>query len=161
MDVYFEDTKENNIDFVIELEREEENKLYVGQWDRNQHISSLSNNDIKHLIIKMKENHKPAGYIILAGLQNENDSIEFRRIAIKEKNKGIGSQALKLVKEFAFEKQKANRLWLDVRENNKRGRHVYKKEGFTEEGILREVIKSKKGYETLVLMSILKNEYKK
>jgi diamine N-acetyltransferase len=158
MNIYIESTNEKDIDFVVQLEQEEENKLYVGQWSKNQHISALSNPDIKHLMIKIKRNKQAVGYIILAGLQNVNQSIELMRITIKEKGKGFGHQALSLIKEFAFVEQKANRLWLDVREHNSRGRHLYKKEGFVEEGIIREAVKVKNKFESLAIMSILKKE---
>jgi diamine N-acetyltransferase len=158
MNIYLEATDEKDINFVVQLECEKENKLYVGQWNEKQHLASLSNSDIEHFIIKKRSNKEPIGYIILAGLQNVNRSIELMRITIKEKGKGFGSQALSLIKEFAFAEQKANRLWLDVRIHNNRGRYLYKKEGFIEEGILRDAVKIEDKFESLAIMSILKKE---
>jgi RimJ/RimL family protein N-acetyltransferase len=51
------------------------------------------------------------------------------------------------------------RLWLDVKESNERARHVYESEGFLVEGILRECLKGEYGFESLVVMSILRDEY--
>lgn len=96
----------------------------------------------------------------MAGLAEANQSIEFRRIVITEKGRGYGREALRRVKSMAFGELKAHRLWLDVKEHNFRARHVYESEGFVVEGKLRECLKSEDGYESLVVMSILRDEYK-
>ncbi|WP_316252073.1 MULTISPECIES: GNAT family protein [Bacillus cereus group] len=93
------------------------------------------------------------------GLRNPNQSMELMRITINSKGKGYGIEALKIIKDWAFNKFKANRLWLDVKVNNERALHIYKKQGFTVEGTLRECLKSNNGYESLHIMSILKREY--
>jgi RimJ/RimL family protein N-acetyltransferase len=51
-------------------------------------------------------------------------------------------------------------LWLDVFEHNARARHVYRSVGFVEEGVLRECVKQQERYASLVVMSILENEYR-
>lgn len=159
--VILRDTEINDLDFVIKAEREEENAQYVGQWSKEQHINSLSNKDILHIIIEEAKSNKPIGYLILAGKENINNNLEFRRIVICEKNKGYGKESLRLVKELAFEKLNAHRLWLDVRLKNKKAQNVYKSEGFKEEGILRECVLYKNEYESLIVMSILEDEYLK
>lgn len=152
-------TEISDIDFVLNAEQEEENAQYVGQWTRDQHIESLSNEDILHIIVEDIKLQKPVGYLILAGIKNVNRNIEFRRIVISEKNKGYGKETLKLIKELSFEKLKAHRLWLDVRFKNKKAQSVYKSQGFKEDGILRECVLYKGKYESLIIMSILEQEY--
>jgi RimJ/RimL family protein N-acetyltransferase len=63
------------------------------------------------------------------------------------------------VKKIAFEKLAAHRLWLDVRQKNERAYNLYRSEGFVEEGILRECILYNGNYESLIIMSILKDEF--
>lgn len=152
-------TQITDIEFVINAEREEENAKYVGQWTKEQHINSFSNKDILHLIIEETKDNTPVGYLIIAGIENKNNNIEFRRIVISQKNKGYGKETLRAVKNLAFNKLNAHRLWLDVRFKNKKAQHVYKVEGFKEEGILRECILYNNEYESLIVMSILKSEY--
>lgn len=152
-------TEINDIDFVLDAEQEDENAQYVGQWTRDQHLESLSNKDILHVIVEDINSQKPVGYLILAGITNVNHNIEFRRIVISEKNKGYGKETLKLIKELSFKKLKAHRLWLDVRFKNKKAQSVYKSQGFKEEGILRECVLYKNEYESLIVMSILEQEY--
>ena len=97
--------------------------------------------------------------VIPAGLHDLNQSIEFRRIVITEKEQGYGKAAVALVKELAFETYKAHRLWLDVKEQNHHARAVYEATGFTVEGTLRECLRAENGYDSLVIMSALQHEY--
>lgn len=152
-------TTPDDLDFVLGAERSSENSAFVTVWAREQHLGALSAEDLSHLIIENSGDGSRVGYIILAGLADINQSIEFRRIVVTEKGKGYGKEALRLVKKLAFEELKAHRLWLDVKEHNVRARHLYESEGFVAEGVLRECIKTNVGFESLVLMSILSSEY--
>jgi diamine N-acetyltransferase len=152
-------TQENDLDFVIESEQNPENVLYIEQWEKERHKKALSNKDILHLIVENAATCESIGYVILAGIESTSHSIEFKRIVICEKGKGFGREALKLIKKTAFGKLNAHRLWLDVKYKNTRARNLYKSEGFIEEGILRQCILYNGSYESLVIMSILKNEY--
>jgi RimJ/RimL family protein N-acetyltransferase len=154
-------TQENDLEFVTNAEREEDNAQYVGQWTKEQHLKALTQKDIMHLIVEEASSCKAVGYVIIAGLQNPNNSIELMRIVITDKGKGFGRQTLQLIKKIAFEKLKAHRLWLDVRLKNYRAQSLYQAEGFTKEGVLRECILYNGNYESLIVMSILEMEYYK
>ena len=159
MNIRLRCTREDDLDFVLSAERSAENRTFVTVWRREQHLAALTSEDIVHLIIESVADGSHIGYIILAGMTDANQSIEFRRIVINEKNKGYGRAALRLVKKMAFEDLGAHRLWLDVKEHNVRARHVYEAEGFVVEGTLRECIKVGADFESLVVMSMLKTEY--
>ena len=152
-------TRENDLDFVLSAEQSAENRSFVTVWTREQHLGALSNKDLCSLIIENTADGRRVGYIILAGLADINQSIEFRRMVVTEKGKGYGREALRLVKQIAFHELKAHRLWLDVKDHNVRARHLYESEGFVAEGLLRECIKGEVGFESLVLMSMLSSEY--
>jgi RimJ/RimL family protein N-acetyltransferase len=152
-------TSEADLDFVVSAEQHAENRSFVTEWPREQHLGALTSENLAHLIIESTTEGRRVGYLILAGLADANQSIEFRRILVTEKGKGYGKQALRLVKKLAFEKLKAHRLWLDVKEHNVRARHLYEAEGFVVEGVLRECIKADVGFESLVVMSMLSGEY--
>jgi RimJ/RimL family protein N-acetyltransferase len=158
-DIILRRTQIEDLDYVLSSEREPDNAKYVGQWTREQHISSLSQSDIMHLIVEEAATGKAVGYIIMAGLKNPNNSIEFRRIAISDKGKGYGRAALKLIKRVAFEQLKAHRLWLDVRSKNLRAQALYQSEGFIIEGTHRECILYNGEYESLIVMAILESEF--
>lgn len=150
---------ESELDFVVGAEQNPENNRFVSQWSREQHLAACSSNDLRHLIVETREGCA-VGYIILAGFgDTTQNNIEFRRLVITEKNNGYGRDALREVKRLAFEEYQAHRLWLDVKETNRRARHVYEAEGFVPEGVLRECIKTATGYESLCVMSLLRREY--
>jgi RimJ/RimL family protein N-acetyltransferase len=150
--IVLRNTKENDLDYVFDSEHESHNAQYVGQWTKEQHRVSLSQEDILHLIVEEKSTNKPIGYVILAGITNQNQNIEFRRVVISDKGKGLGRETLKLVKKVAFEQLNAHRLWLDVRYKNQRAQNLYKSERFVEEGILRECILYNDNYESIIVM---------
>jgi RimJ/RimL family protein N-acetyltransferase len=153
-------TREDDLDFVLSAEQSAENRSFVSVWAREQHLGALTSKDLSHLIIENLSDSSRVGFIILAGLADANQSIEFRRIVVTEKGKGYGKEALRLVKKIAFQELNAHRLWLDVKEHNVRARHLYESEGFVAEGVLRECIKAEVGFESLVVMSMLSSEYR-
>jgi diamine N-acetyltransferase len=161
MNIRLRPTLEDDLDFVLSAERGPENSPFVTSWTREQHLAALTSEYQSHLIIENIANGSRVGYIILAGLPDTNQSIEFRRIVVTEKGKGVGKAALQLVMQLAFEELKAHRLWLDVKEHNVRAQHVYESAGFVKEGVLRECIKAEDGFESLVVMSMLRREYEK
>ncbi|MEL6460766.1 MAG: GNAT family protein [Cyanobacteria bacterium J06621_15] len=123
------------------------------------HIESLSNNDIAHFIIEKIPDNYPVGYTILKGLTDFNQTIELKRIVITEKGKGYGRETLQLIKKLSFEDFSAHRLQLDVKGKNLRAKKLYESEGFIVEGCLRECLKTADKWESLILMSMLKQEY--
>ncbi|MDF2521526.1 MAG: family N-acetyltransferase [Clostridia bacterium] len=152
-------TKEADLDFVLAAERDRANSPYVAQWSREQHVSALDDPDILHVIIA-DESDKSVGYAIIAGVLSETRSIELKRIVIVDKGKGLGRKALQLFIKMAFEKLKAHRLWLDVRENNDRARQLYRSAGFVEEGLIRDCLLIEDKFMSHYIMSILEHEYK-
>ena len=153
-------TREEDLDFVLEAERAEANRDFVGQWSREQHRALFTNSDSAHLLFETVAERKPVGFAIVNGLQNPDQSVELMRIVVTDKGRGYGREAIRLIKKLAFEETGAHRLWLDVKSHNRRARHVYEAEGFITEGTLRECLKAGEVYESLVVMSILRSEYK-
>lgn len=110
---------------------------------------------------------KPIGYMY--NTLEKNDEGEFTGrvevdILIGEKNewgKGYGTDALRAMIGYAFEKQKAERVFLMPRVDNKRAIHVYEKVGFKKEGIMRHFEKFEGRWIDSLMMSILKDEFKK
>lgn len=78
-----------------------------------------------------------------------------------ERGKGIGSWAVKMTRDFAFEKLKLHRLELDVFSFNPRAEKAYLAAGFKREGVLRDAIWDGEEYADDILMSILEDEWRK
>lgn len=153
-------TQEKDVEFVLRAENDSTNSPFVGQWTRDEHINTFSNDDILHLIIESKFENIPVGFAIITGLKNPNRSILLKRIVVTSKGKGFGSDSIKLIKEFSFKQLNAHRLWLDVKEHNLRAYNLYKSEGFIKEGISRESILNDGKFESVIVMSILEEEYR-
>jgi RimJ/RimL family protein N-acetyltransferase len=151
-------TRLDNIEKIIQIESE--NSDFIGKYDFDRHKEMIDSDDEMHLSIFDKPYNSLIGHIILAGLKNINDSIEFRRIVISNKGKGFGKDSIDLIKKYCFKELNANRLWLDVFQDNNKAIGLYKSQGFKTEGILREIIKKNGLYHSLRIMSILKNDSK-
>jgi len=152
-------TRATDLAYVLQAEQDSENSGFIMPWPLAEHHQALHNLNLAHLIIEKRESKQPMGFILLAGLEDANKSIEFRRIVITEKGAGFGKEALGLVKKLAFEQLKTHRLWLDVKDYNQRARHLYESVGFVVEGTLWECFKNGDHYESLVIMAMLEGEY--
>ena len=151
-------TEKADIPSVLEAENAPENAEFVGQWPAEQHESALTDPDTLHLIVRDATGQN-AGFVILERLANPNGSVSLKRIVITQKGKGCGTRTISLIKKWCFEVKHFHRLYLDVREHNARAQHVYETQGFVREGMMRECLKTEGGYQSLILMSILEQEY--
>lgn len=108
----------------------------------------------------------PEGKFIGESVINEIDwdakSANFRIVIFDSKNcsQGIGSWAVQLTRDFAFEELKLHRLELDVFSFNERAQKAYKKAGFQVEGVRRDAILDGDGYADDIMMSILEDEWR-
>ena len=159
MEIELRRTTENDLPYVLLAEGHEDNRRFVTAWPEQKHRTALNDADIEHLILESKPNSQRIGFVILAGLQGKHRSIEFMRIVVTDKGKGYGRAAVRAIKRHAFETLSAHRLWLDVKEHNERARALYEQEGFRYEGMLRECLRGPNGFESLVVMSLLEQEY--
>ncbi len=147
-----------DLDYVLAAEQADENRAFVTSWPREQHGAALSDADLLHRIIE-NESGETVGFMLVAGVAQPHRSIEFRRIVITRKGSGYGRAAVRALQDLAFTDLRAHRLWLDVKEHNSRARGLYEREGFVKEGCLRECLLGSNGFESVVLMSILEQEY--
>ncbi len=146
-------TRESDLDFITSAEAAVENRAFVSVQPQSEHSAYLRHPDVGHFIVQADDPARPAGYVIVAGLQRADRVLELKRIVITEKGRGMGHATLQAVKRFAFETHGAHRLWLDVLETNARARHLYLTEGFKEEGT------EHAGDETLIIMNLPADEY--
>lgn len=153
-------TTEKDLQYVLSAEADEDSRPFITAWPEEKHRGVLDDTNIQHLIIESIPNNQRVGFVILAGLQSEHRNIEFMRIVITEKGRGYGRAAVQAIKQHAFETLAAHRLWLDVKEHNARARALYENEGFRYEGTLRECLKGPESFESLVVMSLLEQEYR-
>lgn len=73
-------------------------------------------------------------------------------------NRGIGTIATKKFLNYTKQYLKLHKIYLHVDQSNLVARKLYKKTGFTEEGILKDELFRKKRYITMIRMAYFKNK---
>lgn len=152
-------TMQSDLDYVLSLERDPENLPYITPWEKIQHEAAIRFPDFRHFIIEAGPELERGGFLILIGCRNQHQSIELKRMVVQNKHQGVGRAALRVVKKIAFDDLGAHRFWLDIKKRNTRAQALYVSEGFVFEGELREAVKVEDGYDSLVVMSMLQDEY--
>lgn len=119
-------------------------------------------NDDKNRVLAIEANGKHIGNVGLHNIDFRNRNVMLG-IMIGEPdywNKGHGEDAIKALISFAFKEMNLHRIFLYVREDNKRAIRCYEKCGFKKEGVMRESLFSNGKYHNTLAMGIL-NEVKK
>jgi len=152
-------TMQSDLEFVLSIESDPVNLPFITPWERTQHEAAIRFPDFRHFIIEGGEGLDAVGFLILIGCKSPHQSLELKRMVVRDMGRGFGRAALRVAKKVAFDDLGAHRFWLDVRTNNPRAKALYDGEGFVVEGVLREAVRSGGGRESLVVMSMLKSEF--
>ena len=153
----------SDLDFVVSVEQDHRNLPFITPWERTQHEGAIRFPDSRHFIVEAGDDWAHTGFVILQGCRNPNRSVELKRIVLQTHGRGLGRACVRLLKQLAFRDLHAHRFWLDVKSRNTRALHLYGREGFVEEGRLRESLRlhgeGDDGWETMIVMSMLDREY--
>lgn len=152
-------TTEFDLDWVVEVEHDPSIEPFITRWSRPLHAAAMRSPDARHLVITSPAGER-LGYVILRGITDPDPNIELLRIVTAQRGAGIGRAALRAIKRLAFDELGRHRLWLDVTTSNESARRLYRSEGFVEEGVMREAALRADGFASLVLMSLLEQEYR-
>lgn len=109
-----------------------------------------------------KEDVRPIGRVYITSLNRKADSLDITRIYIgdiSDRGRGYGREAVELLLGHCFEKLSMERVTLDYYLGNKTAAELYKKIGFSKEGIARHGCKKNGKYYDLQIMSILRDEF--
>src|SRR5690625_172592 len=121
----------------------------------------LGSHNAKSYIIVEKENERSIGVVSLTNIDYKNRNAECI-IDIGETEywgKGFGSEALKLLLDYAFYEMNLHRVSLRVFSFNDRAIRMYTKLGFQEEGNSRQSLFRDGKWHDIIYMGILQNEY--
>jgi RimJ/RimL family protein N-acetyltransferase len=147
-----------DIPFVMATERGPGFDLLVGRSEEAQHRLEIAGPGSAYLI--GERDGTPNGFAILRGLDDAFGNVYLKRIAVREPGTGFGHCFLRAVIAWSFARPKTHRFWLDVFLHNERARHVYRKAGLREDGVLREAYMMPDGTRhSQALMSILRAEW--
>ncbi|WP_431681997.1 GNAT family N-acetyltransferase [Kitasatospora sp. KL5] len=100
------------------------------------------------------------GEVVLNEWDEANRSCNFRTlIGPAGRNRGLGTEALRLVLGHAFDHLGLHRVSLEVYAFNPRARRVYEKAGFVAEGVLRQALRDGDTWVDATVMSVLAPEW--
>lgn len=152
-------TMSSDLDFVLSLEQDRANLPFITPWERTQHEAAIRFPDFRHFIIEGGPGLDAVGFLILIGCRSQHQSLELKRMVVQGKGQGFGRAALRVAKKVAFDDLGAHRFWLDVKSLNTRAKLFYDSEGFVVEGRLRDAVRVAGGWDTLIVMSMLQQEF--
>lgn len=145
-------------DYIAAAEADPAVARFIMPWPASRHVEKMADPSFGYHICEQDEG-APVGYTILRGIGDPNRSIELMRLAVTERDRGIGTELLSMIVGEAFDALGAHRLWLDVFPENDRARHVYRRFGFIEEGMQRDAYLWNGEFRSTVVMSMLAPEY--
>ncbi len=112
----------------VEMECSSDTKGFVIPYSVEKHVSLIESNEVVYL--SLYDENELSGFIILS--QESQGTVEFRRIVVASKGKGLGQLAIKEMEQYCAEHLNCSKVWLDVFESNSRGIHIYQKLGYTQ-----------------------------
>ena len=148
----------SDIPAIMRVERMEGYARLVGRWDAERHAIEMENSSSRYLLAR--DETDIAGFAILQGVGNANQCLRLKRIAVRKAGHGIGSSFLRSVLRVCFDDLTAHRVELFVFEDNERAYRAYVKNGFVEEGLVRDLHREANGnFRSMRLMSLLRPEW--
>ncbi|MBN1314870.1 MAG: GNAT family N-acetyltransferase, partial [Anaerolineales bacterium] len=113
-------------------------------------------------LIRSLDDDRPIGVAELDGIEWTNGN-SYLSIGLGDRNywnRGFGSDATRVLLQFAFYELNLHRVSLTVFANNQRAIHVYRKLGFIHEGCAREFLARDGKRWDMLFMGILKSEWR-
>lgn len=104
-------------------------------------------------------------YLGQCGIHQIHDRSKVGRLACiiaqrGDMGRGYGSAAIRALLAHAFDELALHKLWLMIFSHNTRGRGIYERIGFVQEGVLREEYFHEGGWHDMVRMSMLDREWR-
>jgi len=140
------------------------NKFPLSKTGQKDWFLNLNKDASKKLfVICLLENNDPIGTIGLDNIDFLNQSTEIGNILIGEQEyfgKGYGREAVTLLLNFCYWSLNMNRVYLEVIKENTKAVQLYEQCGFLVDGILRDAYYNNGGFQDILMMSLLRREYK-
>lgn len=158
-----------DVPLLVELECHPENSFVHSNSAEDHKKGILDRQNLRYFIAETDQK-KAMGYAILAlekaathsadgkkASETLTGRVEFRRVVIAEKGKGIGTIFIQAILKRMFANQDIGHIWLDVYEENVRAQHVYKKLGFETIEVNRDNVHPE--YGGLIIMELSRDRY--
>lgn len=125
-----------------------------------EYIESVTENDDR-IVFVIEKDGEPVGDIALMNINRTYRRCEFGFAIHPERHgEGIGTTALELVLEYAFNELNMHRIMGGYVEGNEASRRVQEKHGFQEEGRHRDYKFVDGEYRDVIRMSLLEDEWR-
>ena len=149
-----------DLGFVYATERLPGYDRLTACWSLEQHAAALEREDTRYLV-----GSRPGGaleaFAILQPLADTHEGAKLKRICVTRPGSGLGGPFLAAVIDWVFSSTANERLWLDVFTHNERARHVYRRAGMREDGLLRQAYRMPDGTRAdRCIVSILRGEWR-
>lgn len=117
--------------------------------------------DVMIFAIRLLEDDKLIGSCQLHSISQTHRSAELqiRLGESAQQGKGYGTEAVRLLLEFAFKDLNLHRVYLHVFSTNLAAIKVYEKTGFVREGVLRQAAFIDGEHKDVLVMAVLQEEY--
>ncbi|KPA13051.1 N-acetyltransferase GCN5 [Candidatus Magnetomorum sp. HK-1] len=149
------DIWENTLGYRFPVTEEMENKWYKSALDDQSNTRVI-------FAIESIDNDELIGFIYLKQIDWISRRSYFG-ISIGEQEyqgKGMGSDSMKIIFNYAFECLNMRKICLEVPAFNQNAIKLYKKFGFIKEGILKEHLYLNNSYHDIILMRIFNSEFR-
>lgn len=173
---------------IMLREYQKEDFPYIREWVNDPEIADMLSDDIfafphttrtteKFLDMMLESDKENLKGFIIADIKTEEYIGQIDLVDIKWKNrralmgiiigrkenhsKGYGTEAIRLLLDFCFNRLGLNKVELEVREYNKKAIKCYEKCGFEVEGVFKEDIFIGGKFSDTYRMGILKKDWKK
>jgi RimJ/RimL family protein N-acetyltransferase len=117
--------------------------------------------DVFRFVICRLDDDRPVGRTDVFEIDRQNGSCAFG-ITIGDPDlwgKGLGTDAVNAIVDFAFGQLRMERVWLDTDDHNARAQAVYRKAGFVEEGRFRRAFYQDGRWSDDIRMAMLREEW--
>lgn len=166
--IYLRALEPLDLEFLYELENNPEiweisgtvtpySKQVLRKYLENAHRDIY---DVKQLRLCIcDKDNKLLGLIDLFDFDPKNRRAGLGIVILKsgDRNKGVGSEAILLLCEYAFETLALHQLFANVTEDNDASLHLFKKLGFEQVGVKKDWILSQGDYKNEVLFQKINN----
>ncbi len=134
-------------------------RMAVERLFEDREVSSLEDS----FAIHEEGEEEPIGVISLMNISEANASADLSIIVgeDRDRNRGLGTEAIRIILRYAFEDLDLNRVGLSVFEFNETAISAYEKLGFEREGRMERAVLRDGEYHDAILMRILASEWRK
>lgn len=152
------DATPDDIPAIMAIERNPAYALFIGNFEAEEHAARMASTNDRYLVWRGDGQLK--AFAILSKLDEPHGVVLLKRIGAAATDTGLSRRMMPALIDLVFEETGANRFELDVAVLNPRATHVYRREGFVQEGTVREVYRHWDGaYHSSHLFSMLRREW--